>query len=712
MFSLREDEMRLKQSDGRISLIAVILLVVVTCVMPLAARFGQMATAQTNTFLLSSPPDWAKGVVWYEILTERFRNGDASNDPKVNDIEGARFLNPQYVDPSLWHIHPWASDWYKMQDYEYLAGTNFYNSVDQRRYGGDIRGIIDELGYLKNLGVGGIWLNPVYESPSVSKYDPKLYHHMDHNFGPDPEGDLRIMEREKAKPGGSYDPDNWEWTSADKLMLKLIKKAHEKGIRVIFDGVFNHMGMMSPAFQDVLWNAMHGSPATSAYYDWFDIIPPGSPDYLDPGPLDIFYPFEYWGWSPFPKRISDPQSPGHFIGDHGEPWLPELQEATNGFADRQVTEYFKAIAARWMTPGIVDGKQQEGIDGWRLDVPFMLNAGFWQEWSSYVLGLKDGILLVAEPLEPYVMVTDQEPLYTPDPSNPMSFISALHSPEFEGRETQARGFQSLMNYNFGNAVARYFAVGDLNTTQFDAYLERIRNAHFSSGGLDPNVVQNLISSLDTPRPLSFISNAATGMYIGQNFFGKGLLSTVKYNPYFNPTKPTEDARKIAKLAAIFQMTYVGAPMIYYGDEVGMWGAGDPDCRKPMLWEDITYEPELYLPNQSQLPAPGNSVEIDYDMLHHYRKLTSFRNNYPAIRLGDFTTLMADDAKEIYAFRRQYLDEKAIVVLNGSKLQQTVSLSVGLGKWVDLLNNENINAPSGQITLSIHPQWGRILVPMR
>ena len=45
--------------------------------------------------------------------------------------------------------------------------------------------------------------------------------------------------------------------------------------------------------------------------------------------------------------------------------------------------------------------------------------------------------------------------------------------------------------------------------------------------------------------------------------------------------------------ALFQFTYVGAPMVYYGDEVGMWGANDPDCRKPMVWDDLAYNDEVY-----------------------------------------------------------------------------------------------------------------------
>ena len=69
------------------------------------------------------------------------------------------------------------------------------------------------------------------------------------------------------------------------------------------------------------------------------------------------------------------------------------------------------------------------------------------------------------------------------------------------------------------------------------------------------------------------------------------------------SRPAEEIA-LQKFFVIFQMTYLGAPMIYYGDEVGMWGANDPDCRKPMLWDDIDYEPETTRPDGSRR-EPGH-----------------------------------------------------------------------------------------------------------
>jgi len=112
-------------------------------------------------------PEWAKKVVWYQIFPERFRNGDPENDPTLESIEGAY---PHDV-KSPWQIHPWTSDWYELLPYEKKNGKDIWFNLQRRRYGGDLQGIIDKLDYLKELGIGAIYLNPVFWSPSSHKYD-------------------------------------------------------------------------------------------------------------------------------------------------------------------------------------------------------------------------------------------------------------------------------------------------------------------------------------------------------------------------------------------------------------------------------------------------------------------------------------------------------------------------------------------------------------
>ena len=106
--------------------------------------------------------EWSKDAIWYQIFPERFRNGDTSNDPTIETLDGTWPFDPV----EEWQISPWGSDWYKMQKWELKTGKDFYYVAQRRRYGGDIQGIIDKLDYLEDLGVNALYLNPVFESPS------------------------------------------------------------------------------------------------------------------------------------------------------------------------------------------------------------------------------------------------------------------------------------------------------------------------------------------------------------------------------------------------------------------------------------------------------------------------------------------------------------------------------------------------------------------
>ena len=93
------------------------------------------------------------------------------------------------------------------------------------------------------------------------------------------------------------------------------------------------------------------------------------------------------------------------------------------------------------------------------------------------------------------------------------------------------------------------------------------------------------------------------------------------NPDYNPGKPSEADYDKQKLIAAFQMTYRGAPMIYYGDEVGMWGADDPHDRKPMIWGDLKYDDEVITAASGFKKGFGRyKVEVNNDLLDFYKKI--------------------------------------------------------------------------------------------
>jgi cyclomaltodextrinase len=569
-------------------------------------------------------PQWAKDAIWYQIFPERFRNGDRSNDPTPADLEMAGGRG--------WKVSSWTSDWYKLQPWEEEFSRKFYGNVFERRYGGDIQGVIDKLDYLSDLGITAIYFNPVFDAISLHKYDASTYHHIDHTFGPNPRGDRELIKDE------TDDPATWKWTSADSLFLRLVKEAHRRGIKVIIDGVFNHSGTRFWAFQDIMKNQQH-----SRYATWYDV-----------------------------RKWDDPSTPQNEFTYKG--WwdvkeLPEFWEGDSGFV-KPVWNYFFNITKRWMDPN-GDGDPSDGIDGWRLDVGNEVSHHFWKEWRKHVKSINPDAYIVGE-------IWD-------DASKWLS-----------GDE-----FDAVMNYPFARALVRFFIDNDgrrLKPSEFDRELAAIRKDY---PGDISYVLQNLIDSHDTDRLGSMIMNP-NRKYDDQN----GLRN----NPNYNISKPTAAALRIQKLILLFQMSYVGAPMIYYGDEAGMWGADDPDDRKPMIWEDLTYE------NERSHPMPGktrsdDTVRFDKDLFNYYKMLVQIRKDLPALRRGDFTTLLVDDVGSVYAFKRSSGDSEALVLINNGDVVRTIDLSLP-GSWLyrnvltlkdiqgrDLLR-QNIEAKSGVILLRV------------
>lgn len=222
------------------------------------------------------------------------------------------------------------------------------------------------------------------------------------------------------------------------------------------------------------------------------------------------------------------------------------------------------------------------------------------------------------------------------------------------------------------------------------------------------VQQNLLDSHDTNRIGSHIVNRA-GANI-RRWDAYCAWSSVEKNPAYDTRKPMAEERRLHKLAVLFQMTYLGAPMVYYGDEAGMWGANDPRCRKPMVWPDLSYAPEAARTDGSLADAP-DPVVFDQALFDLYRGLIHLRNNTPALRRGDFATVLVDDVREVYAFQRRYADQLVLAVINRSGQPQQVVLPAGEASHCqDLLNGgEVLPAWDGALALEIAPQWGRILL---
>lgn len=573
-------------------------------------------------------PEWSKGVVWYQIFPERFFNGDPKNDPKAVDQNGAYPFN----DTSEFQIHPWTSDWYELQPYEKKNGKNIWYNLQRRRYGGDLQGVINKLDYIKSLGVDAIYLTPVFWSPSSHKYDALCYHHVDPTFGPDPEGDKKLMENEDP-----LNAEKWVWTKADLLALKLIDEVHKRKMHIIFDGVFNHIGVKSFAFRDVEKNQQ-----SSAYKDWFTID-----SWRDPAKGTTF---QYKGW-------------------FGVKTLPEFREDSNGIVPGP-KQYIFNSTKRWMNP--MNKGAAHGIDGWRLDVAYDVSHPFWKDWRKWVRSINPQAYMTAELVYPIEKTR----------------------PYLNGDE-----FDATMNYNFAFIMHDFFVQDSTasTVTQFDERLKELREAF--GQGVAYNM-QNLMNSHDATRIGSAVANP-DGRKFGD--WGKYFnWSQKSNNKTYNTRKPTPSQIEKQKLIAAFQILYLGSPMIYYGDEAGMWGGNDPDCRKPMVWPEKKYDSETFNPDQTT--HDPDAVVFNSDLFNWYKKFAALRKQYISIRLGDYSTLLTDDAQKLYAFSRKYGQEEVIVIVNrGNKATTFTHKSLQSQTYKDVFTKtavQKVNIPPmGIIVLS-------------
>lgn len=241
-----------------------------------------------NRIDIHKKPSWVNSAVFYQIFPERFCNGNKENDP----------------------------DWVKPWGYHTVNNLDFY--------GGDLDGIRQKLPYLQELGITGLYLTPVFESPSSHKYDTTDYRKIDPGFGD------------------------------EETMKLLVKEAHDRGIRVMLDGVFNHCGSNFLPWRDV----MEKGPK-SPYYDWFMI-------------------------NRWPCREQEGSTrDGRYYSFAFAERMPKLNTS-----EKKVRDYFLDTVRYWI--------ETFDIDGLRLDVANEISHLFCRELRQMTKQLKPDFYLLGE----------------------------------------------------------------------------------------------------------------------------------------------------------------------------------------------------------------------------------------------------------------------------------------------------------------------------
>lgn len=482
-------------------------------------------------------PDWVKQAVFYQIFPDRFAKSPPPKPTTFASQPGGGW-QPDKLEP--WDTPP------TLQGYK----------------GGNLWGVLEKLDYLEELGINAIYFTPIFQSACNHRYHTHDYYQVDPILG------------------------------GNEAFMALLDAAHERNIKVVLDGVFNHASRGFFFFNDILENGPH-----SPWVDWFLI-------------------------KDWPLSAYDGSKPANYVGWADNRSLPEFNHDNPA-----AREYIMQVAEYWL---------QQGIDGWRLDVPGCVETpGFWQEFRQRVKAINPDAYIVGE------IWTDSR--------------QWLDGTQFDG----------VMNYLFtGPTIA--FTGGDRVKMELVEHHDYYPYPALDAAGyaqkiqelleLYPWEIQltqlNLLDSHDTARLLTVCGDD---------------LATVE-------------------LATVLLMTGVGAPSIYYGDEVSLPGGDDPDCRRAF-------------PAESQ----WNQRVLDY-----HKQLIAIRRDRPALQTGKYEIIGSQGM--VYLFARTLPEEIVIVGINAGteSAVETFETGLDLQPKQQLYGTGEVSWQEGQVTVSFPPRSAIIL----
>lgn len=427
--------------------------------------------------------------------------------------------------------------------------------------GGDLYGVIEHLHHIESLGFNALYLNPVFRAASNHRYNTHDYYQVDPMLG------------------------------GNEALRELIDVCHRRGIKVLLDGVFNHVGRGFFQFQDILENGDR-----SPYVNWF---------HVHSFPIDAYGSDRAEGYAGWWNMAS----------------LPKLNTS-----NPMVREYLWNVATHWLA---------FGIDGWRLDVPNEIDDDeFWRVFRGRCRSVNPQCYLAGE--------------IWGDPA----------------RWVRGDQFDGVMNYSLAKLILGLAGADSLDHDEIkrsgyhliqpltvENYAHHVERVFAGSSDRQAPVHLNLLGSHDTPRLLTMLGRDHSAV----------------------------------RLALMLQMTYPGAPCLYYGDEIGLEGGHDPDNRRAMPW---------------------NQLRVwNHALLTYTRKLIQLRQQHIALRHGTLRTLLARDGA--YVFARELPEESLLVALNFNRHAVPMNLRYPSREKVktplhDLMGSLLLREKDGDLTCSAFP----------
>ncbi len=459
-------------------------------------------------------------------------------------------------------------------------------------YGGDLQGVLDKLDYLQDLGVEVIYFNPLFVSPSNHKYDIQDYDYIDPHYG-------RIV-----KDGGEVlaegQKDNAFATkykqrvtarenleASNQLFIHLVEEMHRRGMRVILDGVFNHCGSFNKWLdREKIYEGLEG-------YDCGAYISADSP-------YRTFFKFRENDSAKWPYN-------GSYEGWWGHDTLPKLN-----YEDTQKLEsYILHIAEKWVSPPY-------NVDGWRLDVAADLgysreyNHEFWKKFRKAVKKANPNAIILAEHY-----------------GNPQEWLN--------GDE-----WDTVMNYDaFMEPLTWYLTGMEKHSDEYRHDL--LGGTERFAGAMKHHMMHMLTPSLMVS--MNELSNHDHSRFLTRTNHMVGRVQTLGYDAAGQNINEA-----VMREAVVIQMTWMGAPTVYYGDEAGVVGFTDPDNRRTYPWGKENKE-----------------------LLAFHKEAIGMHKGSEALRYGSLEILEAVNTVLMYG--RFTEEDKVVVVLNNGAEPTSVNVPV-------------------------------------
>ncbi len=660
----------------------------------------------------------------YQIFIDRFYNGNTKNDPQFNEFGPKYFKVPDtkelYLDQSAWNnddededipsfeISRWDSNWHESEDWEEnLRKKVKWNIKHTRHYGGDFDGIISKLEYLKKLGIEAIWTNPILYSYSNHKYNIIDFRHISPDYAKTIQtGDIAekyenasfkykslkgeseykllnydIKSGENAL-GETANEKTWIWTESDIEFLEFTSKLHENEMKIIVDMPINYVSKRFWAFQDAIMNGPN-----SEYSDWFVFRDWQKTKQYTGENVDIWNPgIKYNGDAIHGTYMKDgeklrrkwivvPQNESQEIQEEiymwnientdFEKWQGHSELPLLNHKNERLQNHIVSSMKKWVIG--LNEIENSGIDGIRFDyVENNLDEKFIMKLSSELKKINENIIIVGDAWR--------------------NTVELNHKYKFTNNTSYELN-KNFMEYLINTDKDRKKTAKELKDSQMLYYYK-----------LPKYTIENLfnfIGSYNTDRVFSNIINPNLDFDKQNSIFENKDYFAIRPDLY--DTKAVDNFKR----AILYQMTNIGIPVIYYGDEKGMWGSDAPNSMKPMLWDmEMDNETDNIQKYREKIESFGEEVVIDEannllsykvaeneDINTWYNTLIDIRNkNRDLFVKGKIKYIDVKD-DDCIVYERSYDNKEVIVVMNQLDKERDIEIKKDgeNGSYIDLLS---------------------------